>query len=74
MLVPTQVTAPLSAPVPAHTALSHPPATRATSTQSTTFAQGAVRAAGLPTFEQEQLLQQNGAMGSIVASTASTQS
>jgi hypothetical protein len=60
--------------VPASTAPSHPPAAPATPTQSTTFAQVAVRAAGLPTFEQEQLLQQNGAMGSIVTSTASIQS
>ena len=72
--VSTQVTVPLSVHLPAHTASSHRSSAPPTHTQSTTFVQGAVQAAGLPTFEQNQLLQQNGAMGSIITGPTSTPS
>ena len=72
--VSTQATAPLSVHVPDHTASSHRSSAPPTRTQSTTSAQGAVQAAGLPKFEQDQLLQQNGAMGSIITGPTSTPS
>ena len=56
---------PWSIPTPAHIAPTHPPLAPQSQTHSTTFAEGAAPEADLPTDVQEQLLQQNGAMGQL---------
>jgi len=61
----SQRTAPWSIPMPAHIAPTHPPPAPQSQTHSTTFAEGAALEAELPTDVQEQLLQQNGAMGQL---------
>ena len=56
---------PWSRPIPVHTAPTHSPPAPQSQTHSTTLAEGAALEADLPTNVQEQLLQQNGAMGQL---------
>ena len=56
---------PWSIQMAAHIAPTHPPPAPQSQTHSTTFAEGVALEAALPTDVQEQLLQQNGAMGQL---------